>query len=375
MMKIVVNARLLRKDKMDGMGWFTYNTMKYITQKNPGIEFHFLFDSGIDESFLFSKNIVPHNLFPPAKHALLNIVWAEWSVKRYLKRIDPDLFISPDGILCLGWKGKQFGVIHDINFVHIPKDLKFWNRHYYNYFYPRFARKATRIATVSEFSKADIVKTLGIDAAKIDIVYNGINSFYEPVSEQIKTEVRAKYSNGSEYFIFVGALHPRKNIVRLMQAFEIFRQSNPASDFKLMLVGKEMYRTGELHAQQNRMQHGRDIIFTGHLRDKDLKNVFASAYCLTFVPYFEGFGIPPIEAMQCDVPVIASNVTSIPEIVGNAALLVDPYNVDEIAKAMTKVYTDHQLKNELIQKGSVQKTVFSWERSANLLWESISKIL
>lgn len=374
-MKIVVNTRLLRKNKMDGMGWFTYNTMKYIARNNPGIEFHFLFDSKIDEEFLFSENIVPHNLFPPAKHAILNVIAFEWSVKRLLKRIQPDLFLSPDGLLCLGWKGKQYAVIHDINFVHIPKDLKFWNRHYNNYFFPRFARKSSRIATVSSFSKADIVNTFGIDPGKIDIVYNGINSFYEPVSERVKKDVKEKYSEGRDYFVFVGALHPRKNIIRLMQAYELFRLSNPGSDIKLMLVGKEMYRTDEMHAQKNKMQYGRDIIFTGHLPDNELKNVFASAFCLTFVPYFEGFGIPPIEAMQCNVPVIASNVTSVPEIVDGAALLVDPYNVEEIADAMTRIHTDQRLRAELIQKGNIQKTLFSWDRTAGLLWESVSTIL
>src|ERR687889_157102 len=109
-MKIVVNTRLLRKNEMDGIGWFTYNTLEYIVKQNPGIEFHFLFDSGIDKDFLFSSNVTGHNLFPPAKHALLNLIWFEWSVKRLLDKLNPDLFLSPDGLLCLGWNGKQYGV-------------------------------------------------------------------------------------------------------------------------------------------------------------------------------------------------------------------------------------------------------------------------
>src|ERR1044071_1414052 len=113
-MKIAVNTRLLRKNQMDGIGWFTFNTLQYIVKQNPHIEFHFLFDSGIENEFIFAGNIVPHNLFPPAKHALLNIVWFEWSVKRLLDKIQPDLFLSPDGILCLRWPGRQYGVIHDI---------------------------------------------------------------------------------------------------------------------------------------------------------------------------------------------------------------------------------------------------------------------
>ena len=177
-MKILVNTRLLRKNEMDGIGWFTYNTLKEITVNHPEIEFHFLFDSGIEDEFLFSRNIIPHNLFPPAKHALLNTIWFEWSAKNLLNKLKPDLFFSPDGILCLGWDGKQYGVIHDINYEHRPKDLKLSNRIYYKYFIPRSAKKACRLSTVSEYSKNDIVNTYKINADKIDVIHLGINEFF-----------------------------------------------------------------------------------------------------------------------------------------------------------------------------------------------------
>ncbi len=372
-MKIVVNARLLRKNKMDGIGWLTYNTLKYITQWHPEVEFHFLFDSGVEEEFLFSKNVIGHNLFPPAKHAVLNVIWFEWSVRRYLEKVKPDLFLSIDGALCLGWPGKQYGVICDINFVHIPQDLKWTNRKYYNYFFPKYARKATRLGTISEYSKNDIVKNFGIADNKIDNIYCGINPFYEPVEEQTKQEIKAKYTRGADYFFFIGTLHPRKNIIRLMQAFELFKETT-GSDMKLLLSGKEMYRTQEMHELKDHLTHGSDIIFTGPLLSEELKKVFGSAFCLTFVPYFEGFGLPPVEAMQCDVPVIAANATSIPEVTGDAALLVDPYNVNDIALAMTRIYREPLLRQELIEKGRIRKHFFSWDKTAALLWESISKI-
>src|SRR5882724_258802 len=200
-MKIVVNTRLLRKNNLDGIGYFAYYALRYITRQNPDIEFHFLFDSGIDEEFLFAPNIIAHNLFPPAKHAVLNIIWFEWSVKRYLEKVKPDLFLSPEGTLCLGWDGKQYGVMHDINFVHHPRDLKWTNRIYYNYFFPKYARKATRLGTISAYSKNDIVKTFGIDEQKIDVIYLGNNDFYAPVGDTIKNETKQQYSKGRDYFI------------------------------------------------------------------------------------------------------------------------------------------------------------------------------
>jgi glycosyltransferase involved in cell wall biosynthesis len=374
MLKIVVNTRLLRKGTLDGIGWFAYNTLKKITVENPDVEFHFLFDGPVDEEFLFSKNIVPVKLFPPARHAVLNIIWFEWSVRNYLKKTNPDLFLSPDGMICLGWHGRQYGVIHDVNFVHIPQDLKWTNQKYYNHFLYKAAHKATRLGTVSQFSKDDIVNTFKIDPDKVDVLYNGINSFLAPVDEQTKQLIKAKYTGANDYFIFVGTLHPRKNILRLLQAFELFKKKT-SSGMKLVLVGKEMHRTNEMHEYHCQMQFREDVIFTGYLPEDEIRKIYASALCLTFVPYFEGFGIPLIEAMQCDVPVITSNITSMPEIAGDAALMVDPYDINSIAGAMERIVQEPGLRDTLINKGRLRRLLFSWDKTADLLWDSVRKIL
>ena len=360
---------------MDGIGWVTYNVLKNITVNHPEIEFHFLFDSGIEQEFLFSKNIIPHNLFPPAKHALLNIFWFELSAKNLLNKLNPDLFFSPDGILCLGWKGKQYGIIHDINYEHRPKDLKLTNRLYYKYFIPKSAAKACRLATVSQFSKNDIINTYKINADKIDVIHLGINSFFRPIkSETVKQKIKEKFTEGGDYFIFIGTLSPRKNIIRLMQAFDLFKKET-GSSMKLILAGKEMYKGKELHNIKSQLKYGNSIIFTGRLEDNELSDLLGAAFCMLFVPLFEGFGLPPIEAMQCNVPVIASNVTSIPEIVNDAALLVNPYDIEEIKNAMFKIYTNNNLRQSLIEKGIIQKEKFSWKQTAEMLWRSMNKCL
>lgn len=373
-MKIVVNTRLLRKDQMDGIGWFTYNTMKHVVNAHPEIEFHFLFDSEIDNDFIFSDNVHPHKLFPPAKHAVLNIAWFEWNVKKTLNKIKPDLFLSPDGILCLGWNGRQYAVIHDINFHHKPEDLKWSNQKYYNYFFPRYAEKACRIGTVSRYSKNDIVNTYGIQASKIDVLYNGIQSFFKPVNQEIKSSVKFAYTEGEDFFIFIGTLHPRKNIIRLLVAFDRFK-TETKQPIKLLIVGKGMYKMDEIRNFHQRMSNPNSVVFTGRLQNEEMNNVLASALALVFVPYFEGFGIPIIEAMQCEVPVICSNITSMPEVAGDAAILVDPYNVEAIKNAMANVAADAQLRKLLIEKGNVRKHFFSWEKTANLLWESVTRCL
>ncbi|MBN8856798.1 MAG: glycosyltransferase family 4 protein [Sphingobacteriales bacterium] len=373
-MKIAVNTRLLRKNKMDGIGWFTYNTLKKITVEHPEIEFHFFFDSGVDNSFIFSDNIIPHNLFPPAKHAILNIAWFEVSVKTRLKHINPDLFLSPDGILCLGWAGRQYGVIHDLNFYHMPEVLKFSNRKYYNYYFPKFAEKAARIGTVSNFSKEDITQNFGIDQAKIDVLYNGINDFFTPCDDETIKKTRLHITNGEPYFVFTGSLSPRKNILRLMQAFDLYKQITKSSE-KLVIAGSNLYRAKALRGFKEKMLFGKDVLFTGHISNAEMNNIVGSALAMVFVPVFEGFGIPPLEAMQCNIPVIASNTTSVPEITGDAALLVDPYNIDDIARAMISIKTDEALRDALILRGNLRKSYFSWDKTSDLLWDSFNKIM
>ena len=373
-MQIVVNTRILLKNRLEGMGWFTYQTLKHITRKNPDVHFVFLFDRNFDEDFIFSENITPIILSPQARHPFLYYAWLQHSVKNTLNKLQPDLFLSPDGFLSLGATCKQLPVIHDINFLHHPSDSKWLTSKYYNYYFPKFAKAASRIATVSEYSKTDIITNYGIDKNKIDVVYNGINSFFKPLEETTKLNTKQTYSNGKNYFVNVGSLHPRKNIGNLIKAFSLFKKETN-SDFKLILAGPNYWGLNQIHKIIDETNLKNEIIFTGRLEDDTLNLILGSADALTYIPYYEGFGIPLIEAMQCGVPIITSNVTSLPEIAGNAALLVNPFDVNEIKNAMIQLAYKPELSKELINKGNLQKQNFSWEKSSDLLWQSILKTI
>ncbi|MGE5393791.1 MAG: glycosyltransferase family 4 protein [Candidatus Saccharibacteria bacterium] len=370
-MIIAVNTRLLLSGKLEGIGWFTMETLSRITKNHPEHQFVFIFDRPFSDEFNFSDNITPVVLFPPTRHPLLWIIWFEMQIPRILKKYKADLFFSPDGYLSLNCGVKQLAAIHDINFVHRPQDLPWLKARYYNYFFPRFARKAQRIVTVSSFSKEDIHQTYHIDNDKIDVVYNGINTLYNPTSEKEKEFTKTKYSKGKEYFLFIGSLHPRKNIVGLLKAFDVFRQS-VASDVKLVIVGGSMFKTGEIEQTYTRMRYKEEVIFTGRVSSEDLQQILGAALALTFVPFFEGFGIPVIEAMSAGVPVISSNTTSLPEVGGNAVMYVDPYEVNQLKDAMVKIYQDPEYRQSLIDAGFVQKEKFSWDKTARLVWDSIT---
>lgn len=373
-MRIAVNTRLLQKGKLEGIGWFTFETLIRMTQNHPEHEFIFIFDRPFEPSYIFAENVTPVVIGPPARHPLLFYIWFDFQIPKVLKKYKADLFLSPDGYLSLRTKVPQLAVIHDINFVHRPEDLPWLIAKYYNYFFPKFARIAKRIATVSFYSKEDIARSFKIDYDKIDVVYDGINQIFEPLLEKEKTKIRKKYTGGCEYFLFVGALHPRKNVSGLLKAFDDFK-SDTDNNIKLVIVGGEMHKTGDIFETFENMRFKNDVIFTGRVSTDDLHDIVGAALALTFVPFFEGFGIPVVEAMSAGVPVICSNTTSMPEVGGNAVVYADPMKIAQITDAMIKLASDKELRKQLIEKGFEQKNKFSWDETSHLLWQSVKKAL
>ena len=373
-MKIAVNTRLLIKNKLEGIGWYTYETFKRITQEHPEHEFHFLFDRKPDKEFIFSSNIKPVVLHPQARHPLLWHLWFQFSVARYLKINGIDLFISPDGFIPLRAKTPTIAVIHDINFHHHPEGLPLTSRYYYRKYFPKFARRATKIVTVSEYSKNDIASSFNVDLSKIDVTLNGANTIFTPLTEEEKIDARLKYAKGNNYFVFVGALNPRKNVARLIQSFDIFLKTSNLN-YSLVIVGEVMFMTEDIKEAISKMLHKESVVFTGRLQLDELRKVMGAATALTFVPYFEGFGIPLVEAMYCHVPIIASNRTSMPEVADDAAFYVDPFDVDSISKAMKLIATDSKLQEALVAKAEKRKVLFSWDNTASKLYESINEVL
>lgn len=371
-MRIAVNTRLLLKGKLEGIGWFSYEVLRRIVNDHPEHQFIFIFDRSYAEEFVFASNVTPVVIGPPARHPFLYYIWFEIQIPRVLKKVKADLFFSPDGYLSLQTKIPQLAVIHDLSFVHRPEDLPWMQCRYYNFFFPKFARKAARIATVSNYSKTDIVQTYRIGAEKVDVVYDGCNENFRPFSNEEQKLIRAKYTVGVPYFLFVGALHPRKNVAGLLRAFDDFKSGTGRNE-KLLIVGGEMHKTGEIADTWQKMQFKNDVVFTGRVAQEELYGIFGAALALTFVPFFEGFGIPILEAMYAGIPVICSNTTSMPEVGGDAVLYVEPGNVRQIAKAMAKIASDSDLRDELIALGFTQKQNFSWNKTAGLLWESIKQ--
>jgi glycosyltransferase involved in cell wall biosynthesis len=373
-MRIAVNTRMLQRGKLEGIGYFCLEAFRRIPRDHPEHEFLFIFDRPYDPSFVFSPNITPVAAGPPARHPLLWYLWYEWSLPRVFAPWKPDLFVSPDGYLSLRSGVPGLAVIHDINFEHYPGDLPFFNRTYYRRFFPRYAREATRIATVSQFSRDDISRTYRVPEEKIDVVYNGVNDGFVPLPEDAIASVRQRLTGGAPYFLFIGSIHRRKNIVNLLKAFDRYRHQR-GDGMKLVFAGTKRWWTAEMEDAFRSMTFRDDVIFTGRLEEQKLFRITAAAFALTYVSTFEGFGIPLLEAMRCGVPVLTADVTSMPEVAGDSALLVDPFSVEAISDGMQRLANDDALRKELTRRGLVRSREFSWDRTARDLWHSIERAL
>jgi len=372
--RIAVNTQHLLKDKLEGIGWFAHETLSRMVKNHPEHEFIFIFDRTWDKSFIYGPNVTPVSTRIPSRHPLLWYWHYQIDIPKILKKFNPDIFYSPDGWISLNTNIPTVNTIHDVNFMHRPGDLPFLVRKYYKHYFPKFAAFSKRIVTVSEFSKSDIVKTFGLDSDKVDVAYNGCNELFRETSLEVKSSVQKRFSAGIPYFIYVGSLNPRKNILGLLDAYEQFRKKS-LNPYKLLFAGEPMWGNSAINNKLAAMNYSSDVIFTGRISTEILQLLLSSSEALVMPSFYEGFGVPVVEAMYCDVPVICSNVTSLPEVAGDAALFIDPNNIGTIENAMHEITTNKRLREELISKGRVQRERFSWDRTAELVWASIEKAM
>lgn len=362
-MRIAVNTRFLLKGRLEGIGWFTNEIVKRLVLNHPEHEFIFFFDRPYDNQFIYAENVTPVILHPPARHPILWYIWFEWSVKNALKKYKADIFISTDGFISLSSRVPAILVVHDLAFEHYPEHMPFKFRYYLRKYTPRFVKKSLHTITVSEYSKQDIVDKYGTDPDKISVVYNGVNKLYKPLDFDQKQAIKSKYAHDCEYYVFIGALHPRKNIINLLHAFTIFKKKQ-RSNLKLLIIGRYAWKSEAIKELIENHPFKDDVIHYNYMQVDELCKVIGAAYALTFVSLFEGFGIPVLEAMQCNIPVIVSDSSSLPEVAGNAGLYVNPDSIEDIADKMCTMYKDEHLRSKLIENCKEQAAKFSWDQSA-----------
>ncbi len=371
-MRIAINTRMLLPNKLEGIGWYTYEIVRRMVEDHPEHTFIFFFDRQFDPAFVFTSNVQPVVLSPPARHPILFMLWFDWALPRALKKHNVDVFFSPDGFLSLRTKVPTLLTIHDLAYKHFPDQVKGMISWYYRYFMPRFMHRADHIVTVSEATRADVIES-GIDGSRVSVSYNGANPRFQPQSQADGQAIRDQFTKGEPYFLYVGAIHPRKNVTRLVRAFSRFKE-NSGAPHRLILLGRMAWMSADTRAAIDESIYKDHIIEVGYQGD-NLPTFYSGSVALVYVSLFEGFGIPIVEAMGCETAVITSNRSSMAEVAGDAALLVNPESEEEIANAMNQLSNDPELRDQLIQKGRLCRKRFDWSRSSREVWTLLEGVL
>jgi glycosyltransferase involved in cell wall biosynthesis len=336
---------------------------------------YFLFCDDADEATLrdLAENFVPVVDTSPGYS-----VREHFSLPQKIRRLGADLLHSPHYVVPLLCPKPSVVTIHDCIHLLFPQYLP--NRMaltYARFMLRNAVHRSAAILTVSDASRRDILRFYPeVDPDRIQVVPNAIDeAILEEPGEEERERVMERYQLRGRYVLYAGNIKPHKNVERLIAAFGILKQRPGHEDVKLMIIGDEVNRYGSLRRSVEAAGVRQDVRFFGFVPDHTLSALYRMASVFAFPSLYEGFGLPPLEAMACGTPVVTSKISSLPEVVGDAALLVDPYDVEDIANALVRVLDDETLRADLVARGRERVSHFSWERSAKAIHECYMKVL
>lgn len=373
-MIIAVNTRKLFHNDHDRVSDFILETFQRITRAQSQHRFILIADTSIEKSIDWPGNVETAVVGPPARNPILWKFWYDIKIPAFLKKHKADVFVSTDGLCSLSSKIPQCLVIHDLGFLHHPLEISKPHLLYYKRYTPKSIAKARSIATVSSFMKNDIIENYNSEAEKITVVYSGIHTGFSPLSYEERRGVKEKYTEGKEYFLFTGTIGPRKNLINLLKAFTVFKKRQQ-SKMKLVIAGPIARKYESFTRDLQSYKYRDEVVLTGSLQQEELEKITGAAYAMVCPSVYEGFGEPILEAMRCEVPVITSPGSAMQEIAGEAALYADPDEPASIAERMMLLYKDENRRSQLIQRASNLAGNYSWDKTANLLWECIEKAI
>ena len=356
-MRVAIDARKLHDF---GIGTYIRNLLRHLARIDRDSEYVLLCrESDLEVASQLGPNFRAV-LEPSPNYSLREQIHVPW----VLHREKPDVFHAPHYVLPPATRCRSVVTIHDCIHLMFPQYMR--NRA--AYFYARAsmwsaAHQAHRILTVSQASKRDIIHFFSVPPEKVVVVYNAIEErFSDTPSEEAIERVRERYQLNHPFVLYVGNIKPHKNLVRLIEAFAELRRRE-FDELKLLIIGDEISKLPALRRAVHSHKLHKHVRFLGYLEDETLASLYRLASVFVFPSLYEGFGLPPLEAMASGTPVVTSNVSSMPEVTGDAAILVDPYSVDSIVEGIARVLTDPALSADLRRKGIARAREFSWDRS------------
>ena len=378
-MRICFDARVII-DKLTGLGNYTYNLVKHLLMLDSENEYIVLINRSLTDQHpikhLEQKNLKKRFVQIPevTPQQQVMVPFELWKQK-------PDVYHYPNFDLPVFQPYNSIFTVHDLTYLK-HRDL-YMNGRWIKNFYTKAimslaAKKSKKIISVSSSTKNDLLEILKVPEHKVDVIHEGLDeSYFNGNLSNNKSNFFNKnfgLNDGDEYFLFIGERRPHKNLVRLIEAFSIFKQRAP-DKIKLVIGGKKYASYDEPERKAHELNFTNEVIFLGYIPEDDLQLLYKNARCFIFISIYEGFGIPILEAMACGIPIITSNISSMPEVAGEAALTVNPYNVAEIAEAIHRITYDSNMSQRLVDTGLKRVKRFSWDSAAEKTLELYEGIL
>ena len=368
-MRIGFEASALQGCK-SGVGYYAENLLTSMMSVAPQHDYVLFSNREIRDSgpILSGQRVYDGGYFP------VRTAWMQTVLPGNIRRAAPDVCHFPNYLAPLASPCPYVVTIHDMTLYITPRFHRLKKLVLDRTLLPHVARRAAGIITVSNSARDDIVRYLRVPREKVRVVMNAVSPVFRPVTDPAHlTSVLTRYGINVPYVLYVGTIEPRKNIARLVQAFAHLKRAG--LPHKLVLVGQPGWHFQPIYAEIERQGITRDVVLTGYVPEQDLPALYSGAECMAFPSLYEGFGLPVLEAMACGTPVVTSHSSSLAEVAGDAALLIDPYSVEQIAGALARIHDDPQLAGDFVTRGLERATRFTWESAARATLDLYDAVL
>ena len=363
-MHVGLNAQLLSLDRTyrgAGINTYIYHLLRAIGQ----IDSSHRFTAFVGERRFREERLAVRRAAWPTERPWVRILWEQLALPAILRRAEVDLLHAMAFVAPLWAPCPYVVTVYDLSFLRYPEAFRPFNRWYLSRFTPISVRRARRVIAISESTRRDLVAWLHVPPERVDVVHCGVDPVFRPLAANPIEQFRRERGLPDQFVLFVGTLEPRKNVERLIRAYADWRlQLGDVKAPKLVVAGAKGWYTEQIFRTVETMGLTGDVLFPGHVVAEDLPLLYNAAGLFVYPSLFEGFGLPVLEAMACGAPVICSNVSSLPEVTGDAALLVSPDDVPGLAEAMRGVWEDLELRRDMVARGLARARGFTWERVA-----------
>lgn len=362
-MKIGINTRYIQ-NRQTGIENYTLNLLLNLKKVDKDNEYVLFFGSDKAVPLEITECGFNYDVCKiPTRNQLTKVIWSHFYLPLQIKRLKLDLFHEPLFIAPIFKSSPTVVTVYDLAFIHVPDCFPYRAKFYFKALLAKSLKSSDRVIAISVSTKNDIVENFGISPNKIDIVYPGIDEAFKLIGDkEILEAVRVKYGL-DDFVLAVSLISPRKNIIRLIKAFGLLKAEG-GGNHKLVIVGGNGWGYEEAHLQVRRSGLEGEVKFLGYVPKKDLVCLYNLAKAFVYPSLYEGFGMPVLEAMACGCPVAASNVSSVPEACGDAALFFDPYSIEGISSVTSRLLRENDLRHKCIQNGFKQIGKFSWKKAA-----------